>query len=317
MTKPLNRHSMALLLAASVGLSFACSNAGKGDGESGSSPSSNNSAQGADVLKPSRIVVTPKASWTELKGYIVGRADSSSLASIADQQGKVGFLNLSAGDYDIVLEANDKGSDGKFTKVALKISGIKLAESSDVQVRDVDLKAYLKVEGRVLLDGLDQGAEGNAGVTVTIPGTNYQAQTASDGTYSFPEIPEGHHNFSMVKSGFDAGYLLPKSYRANDLLPTIALSPDSNRLENGIHYLGPNKTKGSAQKISLQLRAPNPMNYFRYAVNGENLDSRPWIILQSSLEIDLPPGDKPEVKVQYSLDQRQLSPVYAVTIPVE
>lgn len=319
MVRSLPPKSVAVtLLGMSLSLTLGCSNAGKGDGEAGSASTNQGPVlgAGADVTKPSRILITPKASWSDLKGYIVGRADSSSLVSVADQDGKFGFLNLSSGSYDIVLEANEKGSDGKFSKVALKISGIKLAESADAQIRDIDLKPYVKLEGKVLLDG-EASVDGHAGVAVSIPGTPYRTLTAADGSYSFPEVPEGDHNFEMTQSGYNGGFLLAKTYRANDRIPTIALSRDSNRLENGVHYLGEPVVSGSAQKISLQLRAPSAMNFFRYGVNGESLESRPWIILQSSLEIDLPAGAKPEVSVQYSLDQRQLSSVYSVAVPVE
>ncbi|RZA12408.1 MAG: hypothetical protein EOP10_31445, partial [Proteobacteria bacterium] len=204
------------VMTVSMASSFACSNAGKGDTVA-SNPVSQGPILAADVTKPSRILITPKAEWSELKGYIVGRADSSSLVSITDQTGKFGFQNLTAGIYDIVLEAKQKAVDGKINPVALKISGINLLENSDAQIRDIELKPYVKIEGLALLDGA--ASDSHAGIQVALSGTNLKTVTAADGSYKFEEIPEGNHAIEMQMSGFHSGFLLGKSYRAAERIP--------------------------------------------------------------------------------------------------
>ncbi|RYZ58518.1 MAG: hypothetical protein EOP07_06760, partial [Proteobacteria bacterium] len=82
-----NNHNKAVGLALAFSMvalsSPSCSNAGKGDSSSQSSPASITSdALGADVTKLARIVITPKAQWLELKGYIVGETNRGALATI-------------------------------------------------------------------------------------------------------------------------------------------------------------------------------------------------------------------------------------------
>ena len=153
-------------LALGLATSVACSNAGKSDSQNGAVAAGSAPALGADVTKPSRIIIAPKPQWSDLKGYIVGLHESTTLSAIADQPGKVGFPNLTSGRYDVILEGKEMGSDGRISSVALKISGISLIDNSDAQIRDIDLKPYVRLEGKTLLGGGQ--SDSHAGVLVSI-----------------------------------------------------------------------------------------------------------------------------------------------------
>jgi hypothetical protein len=312
---PQNKRNKAMGLAlafASVALSSACSNAGKGDSSNAANSTTIVSdALGADVTKPSRIVITPKAQWLELKGYIVGETNRSALATIPDL-GKPGFANLNEGVYDIVLEAKYLGADGKTSPVALRVSGVRVTNGQDTQIREIELKPYLNLSGKVLLTG----EASHAGINVNIPGTAYKAVTAADGSYSIADVPAGLHTFDYSYSGYNPGFILSKDYRSDEAVPTVSLTRDSVRLESGVHYLGAVLAANSNAKAVLHLAAPGSMTRFRYGT-VENLSSAPWVVLRTSLETTLPLGEHPEIFVQYSLDERQLSPVYSVVFPVE
>jgi hypothetical protein len=311
---PIPQRLVPLVLTIGLALLSACSNAGKGDGDAKGAAVNPNSELGADLTKPSRILVTPKTEWTGLKGYIVGRAESTALAPVADQPGKYGFQNLEAGLYGIVLEAQQQGADGKNHPVALKISGVSVGESSDAQIRDIELKPYIQLDGRAVLDG--RSSEGHAGIEVAVSGTPLKTTTAADGSYRLEGVPQGEHALALKMDGFHPGFILEKSYATTEQVPTIALADEGIRLDTGVHYVGGPLALKTTQKISLQLKAPRPMNYFRHATGNESIESKPWQLLRSSFELDLPSG-QPNVQVQYSLDQRQLSPIYSVTVPTE
>lgn len=306
--------AVGLALAFSTVLlsSPSCSNAGKGDSANQGNPAVITSdALGADVTKLSRIVITPKAQWLELKGYIVGETNQKTLATIPDL-GKPGFANLSEGVYDIVLEAKYLGADGKTSPVALRVSAVRVANGADTQIREIELKPYVNLSGKVLLSG----ESSHAGINVNIPGTAFKAVTSVDGSFSISDVPAGFHNFDYSYSGYNPGFILSKDYRADESVPSVSLTRDSVRLDSGVHYLGTALTANSSAKTVLQLAAPGSMTRFRYGT-VENLANQPWSVLRTSLETTLPPGDHPEIFVQYSLDERQLSPTYSVAIPVE
>ncbi len=289
-----------------------CSNAGKSDDGSAQTQRNEGPTQGADQVKPSRIIITPRAEWSDLSGYIVGSAESSRLTAIADQSGKLGFTNLSAGNFEILLFAKQKASDGQLSKVGLRISGIKLGDAQDVQIREIQLKPLIQLDGRVNFEGV-----ASTGISALIEGTQFKTEVAADGSYRFSDVPEGIHALAFKASGFSDGFISAKDYRGSDRLPTINLISDTIKLETGAQYLGTTLLRGSNTRIALQLKAPAGTNSFRYAIPGEDILTRPWQVLQSSLEIDLPTGDRPEVRVQFAQDQSQLSSVYSVLLPVE
>jgi len=300
---------VALAMIALFPYSFACSNAGKGDPAPQSVIATVD--PGADATQLARIVITPKGQWNDLKGYIVGKPDHGSLTTLTDSS-KPGFLNMAEGVYDIVLEAQVVGLDGKTSPAALRISGVKVVSGVDTPIRDVDLKPYIKLQGKILLNG-----EANyAGVGVSIPGTPLTAVTAGDGSYSLANVPAGIHALQYTLPGYNPGFINAKDYRADTELPAISLTKDSVRLESGIYYIGPAVIAGSTTPLELQLAAPGNMTRFRYGPS-EALSDRPWTALQSSVVIDLPPGDAPEIFVQYSVDERQLSQIFSVKIPLE
>ncbi len=301
-------------LAALAFILTSCSNSGKGDAApSSTSPQAQQDAPSsdADVAKQARIVITPKAQFVDLSGYIVGQAASSSLASIVDQSGKVGFLNVTPGTYDIVLAGKQVAADGTKLPVALRVSGIKVNASADTQVRDIELKPLIALEGRAVLNGAAA-----AGVEVSIPGTAYSTKTAADGSFSFPSLPQGTHNFEYAADGYAKGYIFAKDYRANAELPRISLAKDGTRLDSGVYYLGSAVESSTMNRVTIQLVPPAGMNGFRYSVNGD-IQSQPWNVLQSSLDIEVPAGEHPEVVVQYSLDQAQFSPQFKAAIPTD
>lgn len=299
-----------LALAALIASSSACSNSGQADAPSVTMIVEGSNTLGADVAKPSRIIITPKEQWLDLQGYVVGEANHAALQTIADV-GKPGFQNMSPGVYDVILEGKLRAADGASSPAAIRISGVRIVNGADTQIREVDLKPYINLDGKVLRDG----ESSHGGIAVGIPGTPLKTLTASDGSFRIAKVPAGFHNLEFSISGFNSGFIQSKDYRADEHLPAIALTRADVRLDSGVHYLGAAVTADSAQKIFLQLVAPGSMTSFRYGTS-DDLSDRPWSKLQSSLEIDLPAGEHPEVFVQYSLDERQLSQVFAVAIPV-
>ncbi len=303
------RLAKALAALALTYHAISCSNVGKSD-----SPSAAVTVAvdpGADAVKLSRIVITPKGQWKDLRGYVVGNPEHATLSTLADVN-KPGFLNMTDGVYDIVLEGQLLGIDGKSSPAALRISGVKIAKGYDTQIREVDLKPYLKIDGKILLNGEST----HAGISVGILGTPLSAVTAVDGSFSIANVPAGTHSFEFTFAGFNSGFINARDYRADEQLPNIALTRESLRLESGIYYIGPSVTANSGQIIALQLAAPGTMTHFRYGT-ASDLNESPWIALQSSFETELPAGDAPEIFVQYSVAERQLSQVFSVKIPLD
>ncbi len=303
-------HSIAgLAMAALIATSSACSNAGNSDSPPKTAPPE---AKNEELGRASRIVITPKGALTDLQGYVVSHPEHNSLGLVPEQDSKPGFLNMASGIYDLILEAKLVGADGKSTPVALRISGVKVAEGADTQIREVELKPYITLKGSAQYPG---GAD-RSGIKVSIPGTKLSALTAADGSYTLADVPEGNHAFEFSRAGFANGYIQANDYKGDGELPSIALIQDSLRLENGVHYLGSALVANAMQKISLQLIAPTSMTHFRYT-NADNLNDQAWQVLRSSLEVDLPAGDHPEISVQYSIEQRQLSPVFKAILPIQ
>ena len=302
----------ALALASFIASVSACSNAGKGDGgSSNKTVVTTSEALGADVAKFSRIVISPKAQWQNLRGYVVADAVHTALQNLADLS-KPGFQNMNEGVYDVILEGKILGADGKTSPAAIRISGVRVVNGVDTQIREVDLMPYIKLEGKVVMNG----ESSHAGIAVKIPGSSLKAVTASDGSFIIENVPVGFHKLEFSYSGYNSGFIQSKDYRADTALPAISLTRDSLRLEAGVHYLGSALTAGSNKKINLHLAAPGSMTSFRFG-SSENLGDRPWTKLQSSFETELPVGNHPEIFVQYSLDERQLSPVFSTKIPLD
>ncbi|MBC7661070.1 MAG: hypothetical protein H7249_15335 [Chitinophagaceae bacterium] len=316
--KNLTKTSTAFAALSLFVINASCSNSGKNDAAASpalpnvSTNSQGNGAATSDATKQGRIVLTLSDKWTNLTGYVVGNAQHAVLQKIVDQNGKPGFINMSSGIYDLVVEGQQTAADGKISPVALRISGVKVADGADTPIRDVELVPYVNLSGAVNFEG--EG--GLAGVTVSITGTPLQATTSLDGSYTL-KVPVGNHALSLASAGYSAGFVGTKPYRGDEQIPTLTLVKDSNRLDIGAHYLGETLPANSTHNISLQLVAPTGMTHFRYVASSSDfIINRPWLVLQSSLEIDLPTGEHPEVTLQFSLDQRQLSPTYPVIIPV-
>lgn len=306
-----------LRLVLSLGLIVACANPGKSPeeaaqtNESIETPFANRDADAN--LARGRVLIDFKFSerMRDVKGSIVGTGPSPSLTPLLDQAGRFQFSPLKPGVYDFILEATRQAQDPSQASlpVALRISGVEVKGGGDIFLRDIELQPYVELSGEVRM--LGQGPL--AGIEVSIPGTSYRVLSDENGQFKLTHVPAGHHQLVAAYQNFSRGLFETRQFAGSAALPALTIFNDSQLLPVGAHYEGEAVPADGESTITLFLQRPQGMNLFRWGYSSE-LSNAPWLPYQSSMDFKLGAGQR-QLYLQFSRDQKQLSPVYPVSFP--
>ncbi len=269
----------------------------------------------ADVQVRGRSRVLLDFKWSErlrdVKGTVIGTAPMPSLTPLLDQPGRFQFAPLKTGIYDFVIEATRLAEEPSQASqpLALRISGIEMKSEGDIFLRDIELRPYLELSGevRVLGTGPQLGAE------VSIPGTTLKALTDENGHFKLSKVPQGYHLIQVKYANLTPAIFEKRQFTASQDLPSLTIFNDSRILPVGVHYVGDPIPAQSEALVTLFLQRPQNMNMLRWGFS-QDLSAAAWVPYQSSLDFKLGAAQR-QIFVQYSLDQKQLSPVYPLQFP--
>ncbi len=142
------------------------------------------------------VVAVPGSSQSQA----VQGADLSVLGSnvhvVSDAQGGFTLGPLPAGEYQLLAVARGD-HDARHQRL---VSGVQTTAGATRSLGDVLLAENAQLGGRVLVQGQSQG---NAGVLVFVPGTDFVTNTSDTGTWLLADLPAGVLRASAFRAGFE------------------------------------------------------------------------------------------------------------------
>ena len=138
-------------------------------------------------------------------GYIVGYKDDLKVKLASD--GSYFVNNIPPGEHDIIITGSLRISN--FAVVSDKDKAVRLSDEKFLagvkkEKGKVELPTVGSITGKVTLSGQTD----HAGIHVYIPGTAFDATTASDGSYTIaPYVPSGVNNLFFEKDGYHRGQI--------------------------------------------------------------------------------------------------------------
>ena len=140
------------------------------------------------------VVAVPGTSQsTPLAGATVALL-SSNLHATTDERGQFLIGPLPRGDYRLFFSSKGNG----VTRQRL-LTDVPVRPGATNSVGDVSIQENALLTGRALIQGR---AQGNVGITVFSPGTDYVTTTADNGAWLLSNLPEGTIRASAWRPGF-------------------------------------------------------------------------------------------------------------------
>lgn len=158
------------------------------------------------------ILSFPESNGGEvITGYVVGK--QSLLPIKHASTGEYYIDNVPSGKYDVIVKASPTSlnltSDNNAASKGIRLSNVEVLNGIRTTQDNVTLASLSSISGAARLGNgvaaLNLTDEDSAGILVYVPGTEYSAYTASDGTYSISNLPSGVHNFYFEKDGYHRG----------------------------------------------------------------------------------------------------------------
>lgn len=146
---------------------------------------------------------------SSVSGYVVGKKDLLKIERA--KSGEFIINNIPAGTHDIIVTATSAVASlvdtfllnpEKVPDVGVRLSKVEVLNGLRTKKERLKLPALVSVSGVVTLSVQSD----HAGILVYIPGTEYSARTADDGSFSMT-VPSGIHNFYFEKDGYHKGQL--------------------------------------------------------------------------------------------------------------
>jgi len=147
-----------------------------------------------------QITIDSTADAGSVKGYVVGSESSLSLESAGGNTYVVN--NVPSGSVDVIVTGTLAIETSLASKdLGTRLNDIEVVQGTTTSKTGVTLPEVGSITGKVKLVSQTD----HAGIDVYIPGTDYIAKTASDGSFTISKVPVGTHNLYMEKDGYHRG----------------------------------------------------------------------------------------------------------------
>lgn len=231
-----------------------------------------------------------------VSGYVVGKKDLLTLERAIS--GEYFINNIPAGTHDVVIIGKSKSTalwnlllgNDKSNSVdkGTRLKKVEVLNGARTKKEKVALPPLISASGIAkLADKTD-----HAGIQVYIPGTEYIALTASDGSFSISGVPVGIHNFFFEKDGYHRGQLEEQDAKSgtNVLISDIHLAIDTGA--DGFILIQNGSALVDSRKVNLTIGATADAVLMKIS-EKDNFEGAGWQPLKSNFQYTFAtPGDK-------------------------
>lgn len=207
-----------ILLSFVILLMIGC---GENTSESTDSATNEGENKGSATTGKLALSIATQVENNSVEGYVVGKKENLKL--IATNDGKYEIENVPAGKHDIVILANSLAISTSLSSnqnIGLRINDLIVKAGEVTSQSDIKLPPLGSITGKATL----MNQSDHAGIDVYIPGTGYLAKTASDGSFTIADVPEGIHNLYIEKDGYHRGQLEKIQVTGGSQTQTAAVS---------------------------------------------------------------------------------------------
>ena len=232
--------------------------------------SSLKSAYGQFVFSIDSKVIDP----CHIKGYVVGFQDE---LKVKRSHGGFYFIDfIPAGKHDIIIELDAVESPEYSKSLALRIEQTVFVNGIRLRKEALELPEAGQITGHASL--ID--AEDHEGIRVYIPGTNFEALTKEDGSYSIePYAPVGTNSLMFEKEGYHLGQIEAISVESAISIPTFDIKLEIDGGEEGFLFLADKREEYSSRTVPVSVGGGKDARFMKISEDSlfENASWQPVV----------------------------------------